>query len=437
MTGSQHYTDILREGFDEYRRFVNPLIAGRAQLAREPVQMLHAQNGQLIDADGLRYEDFHGTQAFGHRHPAINQAVQNFLSSDAPSWYPSRVSPFSGRLARRLCERSGYEQVWFGCSGSDVVEAALKLARAATRRATILSLTGAYHGCNFGSTALMAAGPFRDPFGPHLPGCQAVTFNDVPALAQAFAHHDVAAVVVEPIQGEGGVRALSGEFIQALCELTQNSGSLLIADEVQTSLGRSGNFLASANWPRQPDVVLIAKALGGGLVPISAMLTRNGVFGKAYGRQFEAAESHNMTFSYNALGAVAALATLELLDDTLIERVKTLGVEFKSWLEESLADSPLFEEVRGAGLMLGVKLKNPGNPWLSFKHFGFPDLQERPAIGPLLATRLYKRGYFCFVCGHDWSILRIQPRLNIEPEKLKAFARACREELDYLNALDE
>lgn len=428
--------DVFRHGFAEYHRYINPLIAGRAQLAREPVKMMHARDGVLVDAEGQEYEDFHGTQAFGHRHPAITKAVIDYLQSDRPSWYPSRVAPYSGRLARLLCERTGYEQVWFGCSGSDAVEAALKLARCATRRPRVLSLTGAYHGCNMGSTGLMAAGPFRDPFGPHVEGFEAIPFGDVAALRAAFTAGNIAAVVVEPVQGEGGVRSLPDAYVEALCELTGKHDALLIADEVQTSFGRTGRFLRTAEWPRRPDVVLVAKALGGGLMPLSAMLTRMDLFKRAYGEQFEAAESHNMTFSYNAVGAVAGIAAMELLTDPLIAEARAKGERFRAQLTATLADSPLFAEVRGEGLMCGVKLKDFSNKWLSFETFGFAGLEGRPAIGPILASRLYKRGYYAFVCGHDWSILRLQPRLNIEPEKLDHFATALRQELAFLEELE-
>ncbi|SVC94770.1 uncharacterized protein METZ01_LOCUS347624, partial [marine metagenome] len=189
-------------------------------LANEPIRMVRTADGTMQDADGFEIEDFHGTQALGHRNPVVAKAIVDFLASDAPSWYPSRVNPFAGRLARILCERSGYEQVYFGCSGSDTVEASIKLARAGTRRPRIISLEGAYHGCTMGSCSLMHAGPFRDPFGPHLPGAEAIAFNDCDALQHALKTHDVAAVVVEPIQGEGGVRQLSDAFVEALCELT-------------------------------------------------------------------------------------------------------------------------------------------------------------------------------------------------------------------------
>jgi acetylornithine/succinyldiaminopimelate/putrescine aminotransferase len=427
--------EILRKGFEEYRAWVNPLIANRADLAGEPVRMARAEGGALIDDEGRRYEDFHGTQAFGHRNPAITAAVRAFLESDAPSWYPSRVNPFTGRLARRLCERTGYSNAYFGMSGSDAVEAALKLARAATRRPRLLGLERAYHGCGMGACALMAPGALHDPFGPHVPGVEVLPFGDTDALARAVAPGDVAAVIVEPVQGEGGVRPLPAPYIDALCELTERHGTLLVADEVQTGLGRSGAFLATASWPRRPDCVLLAKALAGGITPMSAMLTRRELFERAYGASFEAAEAHNSTFSNNALGAVAALAALDLLTDEVISRVRDDGEAFRRSLAEALGGSSLFSQVRGAGFMIGIELRQPDHPWVSFEQFGYPDLAERATIGPLLAHRLYRRGYFAFVCGHDWSVLRLQPRFTIESTALADFTRACREELAHLEEL--
>jgi acetylornithine/succinyldiaminopimelate/putrescine aminotransferase len=427
--------DLLRRGFDEFRAFVNPLVALRAELAGEPVRVVRAEEGHLVDADGRAFEDLHGTQAFGHRPPAIAAALRAFLDGDSPSWFPSRVSPYAGRLARRLCERSGYDSVFFGSSGSDAVEAALKLARAVTRRPRILSLEGAYHGCTFGSCALMAPGPFRDPFAPHLPGASALPRHDIDALARALADDDVAAVVVEPIQIEGGVRALSPEYVAALCELTERHGALLVADEVQTGMGRTGRFLASAVWPRRPDAVLLGKTLGGGLMPCSAMLTRRALWERAYGRDFESAEAHNSTFSGNALACVAALAALDLLTDELMARIAAAGDLFRRALALRTAGSPLVAEIRGAGLIAGVALRPTSHPWLSFEHFGMDDLAGRPTVGPLLCHRVYKRGVICFPCGHDWSVLRLLPRFDLTDERLVELAAILGEEIARLGEL--
>lgn len=433
----ESYDDILHKGFDEYQEFVNPLIAARAKLAGEPLRVTATDGGKLVEIDGTVIEDFHGTQAFGHRQPAITDAIRRFLDSDAPSWFPSRVSPFAGRLARRLCERTEhYDNAFFACTGSDAVEASLKLARALTRRPRIVGLTGAYHGCTFGSVSLMDKGYLRDPFGPFVQGAESIPFGDVDALNAALASGDVAALVVEPIQGEGGVRELPPEFVAAACELTERHGTLLVADEVQTALGRTGRgFLASASWPRRPDAVLLAKHLGGGLMPISAMLTRRSLFERAYGAHFASGESHNTTMGFNSLSCVAALAALELLTEERLQRVKDMGGYLKAELEAALGSSSLVREIRGSGFMLGVALDPPDHPWLSFEHFGFPDLAHQSAVSPIVCHRLYKRGFFCFTCGHDWTIFRLQPRFDIPKETLDRFVAAATEAIAYVEEL--
>ena len=276
----QPVADMLREGYEAYRRYVNPLVTLRAELLGEPTHVTSTRDGLLVEPRGT-VEDFHGTQTFGHRHPEITAAVTEFLSSNSPNWFPCRVNPYAGLLAKRLCERANaatpttpsYSNVFFANSGSGAVEAAIKLARAATKKPRIVSLDGAYHGCTMGSNALMKPGMFKDPFGPHVPSAGPIPFGgdvgeSIDALAAAFRAGDVAAVVVEPIQLEGGVRAIPGAFLEVACELTANHGALLVADEIQTGLGRTGRFLASELWPRRPDVVVLGKHLGGGLVPI-------------------------------------------------------------------------------------------------------------------------------------------------------------------------
>jgi acetylornithine/succinyldiaminopimelate/putrescine aminotransferase len=443
MASASAIETILRKGFDDFRDFVNPLIALRCELSGEPMRVVRTDKGRMVDVDGNLIEDLHGTQAFGHRHPAITQAVRDFLDSDSPSWFPSRVNPYAGSLGRRLCERANlslgrgaqsgpYASAFFASSGSEAVESGLKLARAVTGRPRVLSLVGAYHGCTMGSCALMTPGAYRDPFAPHVPGVECLPFGDVDALRAALAQGDVAGVVVEPIQLEGGVRPLPSAYIDALCELCEKHGTLLVADEVQTGLGRTGRFLASSAWPRPADAVLLAKHLGGGLLPISAMLTRRELWEKAYGKNFESSEAHNSTFSGSALVCVAAHAALDLLTDDVIARVASVGDAFRKSLREALGDLPLFGEVRGAGLVVGIALRQPDSPWITFDHFGMDDLNHQPTVGLLLCHRLYKRGFFSFVCGHDWGVLRLQPRFTIEPETLAAFTRAAREEMEHL-----
>lgn len=430
---------MLRDGYEAYRRYVNPMVTLRAELLGEPTRVTAIDDvGRLVVAAGSpdqhAVEDFHGTQTFGHRHPAITKAVTDFLASDSPNWFPCRVNPYAGLLARRLCERAGggYDNVFFANSGSGAVEAAIKLARAATKKRRVLSLDGAYHGCTMGSCALMKPGMFKDRFAPHVPGFDPIPFGDIDALVAAFDSGDVAGVIVEPIQLEGGVRALPSAYLEVACELTAKHGALLIADEIQTGLGRTGRFLASEPWPRRPDALILGKHLGGGLVPISAMMTRLELFERAYGEHYAAAEAHNTTFGGSALVCVAALAALDLLDDAVIARVGRVGGWFRGELAARLARHDLFDDVRGAGLLVGVALKPSDHPWLSFEHFGVEALADQPSIGVLACHRLYKRGFYCFACGHDWRILRILPRFTISETTLSAFVDALDEELAYL-----
>jgi acetylornithine/succinyldiaminopimelate/putrescine aminotransferase len=426
---------VTRRDWAAYREYVNPMVALRAELLGEPVRIEEVKDGQLIEARGA-VEDFHGTQSFGHRHPAITAALIEFLSSSSPNWYPARVNPYAGALAKALCERAGaYDNVFFANSGSGAVEAALKLGRAATGRPRVLSVDGAYHGTTMGSCALMKPGMFRDPFGPHLPGCEALPFGDVDALARAIRVGDVAALIVEPIQLEGGVRAHPPGYLDAACELTAKYGTLLCADEIQTGLGRTGRFLASQAWVRRPDVVVIGKHLGGGRLPISAMMTRADLFDRAYGRHYASAEAHNTTFGGHALACVAGLATLDLLTDDVIGCNARLGASLRARLRETLSRHALFEDVRGEGLLLGIGLRASDHPWLSFEHFGVDGLGDQPSIGVIVCHRLYKRGFYAFACGHDWRILRILPRFNIPEAVLDRFVTTIDEELAYVSGL--
>jgi acetylornithine/succinyldiaminopimelate/putrescine aminotransferase len=431
---------LLRDGYESYRRYVNPLVTLRAELLGEPTHVTSVRDGQLVEPRGT-VEDFHGTQTFGHRHPAITQAVTEFLASDSPNWFPCRVNPYAGQLAQRLCERANmtlegprpaYSNVFFANSGSGAVEAAIKLARAATKKTRVLSLDGAYHGCTMGSNALMKAGMFKDPFGPHVPGLGPLPFGDIDALAAAFREGDVAAVIVEPIQLEGGVRTVSSAYLEVACELTAKHGALLVADEIQTGLGRTGRFLASECWPRRPDALILGKHLGGGLVPISAMLTREELFERAYGEHYASAEAHNTTFGGSAICCVAALAALELLTPELIAHVKRTGDQLRGELARRLARHALFDEVKGAGLLVGIALKPSDHPWLSFEHFGVEALADQATTGVLLCHRLYKRGFYCFCCGHDWRTLRVLPRFTIPEPVLATFVSSIDEELEYL-----
>lgn len=425
---------LLQQGYDDFRAFVNPLVAMRARLSSEPYLLERVEQGRLVDKDGKPYVDLlagWGTQAFGHRPRAVEAALVAFLNGSAPSFYPSGISPYAGLLASRLHRQTGYDAAFFASGGSEAVEAALKLVRGASGRPRIACVQGAYHGCTFGSVAMMQAGPYRDIFGPHLPMVDALPVGDMQALDKALADPALAAIVIEPIQVEAGVRLPDAAWLERLCHGTGEQGVLLVADEIQTGLGRTGRFLSSQDWPRRPDVVTLGKALGGGLVPLSAMLTRRAIFDGAYGK-FALAEAHASTFSGNALACVAGLAALDLLDPAMLADVQRKGRLLRDALDAIVAPSPLVKAIRGEGLMLGIELDAPDHPCYQFDYLGVPELAAQPAIGMLLVHRLYKAGYITQICGHAWQVLRVQPSLTISDDELLACAHALREALDFL-----
>jgi acetylornithine/succinyldiaminopimelate/putrescine aminotransferase len=426
----------LRQDYQDFARFVNPLVAGRAQLAGEPYLLTQVKDGKLVDLDKRSYIDLlagWGTQAFGHRPKAIEDALRDFLDSDTLSFYPSGISPYSGRLARCLYEKTGYDTAFFASGGSEAVEAALKLARAATGKARIAYLQGAYHGCTFGSVAMMHDGPYRDAFAPHLPQFIALPANDIDALKQALSDPELAAIVVEPVQIEAGVRFLSPEYLAVLCTGTSVEGVLLVADEIQTGLGRCGTMLASmgSTWQRQPDVITLGKALGGGLMPLSAMLTHRAIFQRAYG-SFTMAEAHASTFSGNALACVAGLAAMQLLDDALLAEISRKGLVLETALQQAIGNHPLVHAIRGRGLLFGIELQTPDHPCYQFDYLGLPELAEQPAIGMLALHQLYQAGFISQVCGHAWQVLRIHPPYLTPDTDLQACALALKQALDYL-----
>ena len=426
----------LWRGYEDYHRFVNPGVVLRAELAAQPYRLMRVEGERYVDDEGRHIDDFicgWGTQAFGPRCAPIEQAVRELLDSPLPGYFASSVSPFAGLLAAQLHARTGgeYTRSWFASGGAEAVEAAMKMARAATGRPRILHMSRAYHGCTMGSLAMMHRGAMTDPFGPHLPEVVALERDDLDALRRALERDDVAAVVIEPVQVEGGLWQPSADYLEALCALTQARGVVLIADEIQSGLGRCGRFLCSETWPRRPDVVCLAKPLGGGLVPLSAMLTTEAWFSRAYGDHVRA-EIHFSTFSGNALACVAGLAALELLDEALLAQVRERGERLGQALRARLGGHELVQDIRGQGLLWGVHLRDSTHPWHSFEHMRFEELAHEPAIGLLTCHRLYRAGFYSHVCGHDWRVVRVQPPLNVSQERLEAFVHALGEALDFL-----
>ncbi|HME30496.1 MAG TPA: aspartate aminotransferase family protein [Pseudolabrys sp.] len=337
----------------------------------------------LYDRWGRQYLDLlsgWGMFALGRNHPAVRDTLKKVLDSEFPNLVQMDVPVLAGVLAERLLHYVPHlDKVFFANSGTESVEASLKFARTATGRDGIVYCSHAFHGLTYGSLSVNGDEIFRSGFGSLLPGCIEVPFNDLLALERALASKSAAAFIVEPIQGKG-VAVPADNYLRSAFELCRKYGTLFIADEVQTGLGRSGRFLACEYWGVEPDMVLLSKSLSGGQVPVGAVLTHKWIFDKVFDRM-ERAVVHGSTFAKNDLAMAAGLATLEVIEaEGLVQNAERLGNRLLAAFERMAGKHELVKTVRGKGLMIGIE-------------FGVPHSLKLKASWNLLETA--NSGLFC------------------------------------------
>jgi len=316
----------------------------------------------LYDRESTRYLDLlsgFGVFAIGRNHPALSEALRSVLNSELPNLVQMDVSTLAGILAERLLTQVPYlDKVFFANSGSETVEAAIKFARAATGRSGIVYCEHAFHGLSYGALSLNDEEAFRHGFEPLLPDCVRIPFNDLPALERVLHSRTIAAFFVEPIQGKG-VNLPDDDYLKSAADLCHQHGTLFVADEVQTGLGRTGRFLAVEHWNVEPDMVLLAKTLSGGHVPVGALLTRKWIFDKVFDRM-DRAVVHGSTFGKNDLAMAAGIATLDVLaSESLIENAERMGNHLLSGLAAMIPRYEFLHDVRGKGLMIGLEFGAP------------------------------------------------------------------------------
>jgi acetylornithine/succinyldiaminopimelate/putrescine aminotransferase len=312
-------------------------------------------------------------------------------------------------------------------SGTEAVEAAIKLSRAATGRPRILYAEHAFHGLTLGALSLNGGAEFRDGFGPLLPGAQAVPFGDLDALERELDRGEVAAFVVEPIQGKG-VNLPPEGYLRGAQERCHAAGALLVCDEVQSGIGRTGRFLALEHSGLQPDVVTVAKALSGGLVPVGAVLVSRAVFDRVFDGMERGGVRHGSTFGGNDLACAAALATLAVLDrEALVERAERLGALLLELTRPLIERYEIVRDVRGQGLMWAIELGEPYNlasrtVWRSLE-------RAQPGIFAQLVTvpLFHEHRILCQVAGHRMNVIKALPALVVEESELRRFAAALEE----------
>jgi ornithine--oxo-acid transaminase len=373
----------------------------------------------LYDRAGDKYLDLlsgFGVFAIGRNHPALRQALKSVLDADLPNLVQFDVSTLAGILAERLLEHVPYlDKVFFANSGAETVEAAIKFARGATGRPGIVYCSHAFHGLSYGALSLTDDPNFRLGFEPLLPGCTSIPFNDLAALERALSSKQVAAFIVEPIQGKG-VNLPTDEFLPGALALCRKHGTLLIADEIQTGIGRTGKFLAVEHWNVEPDMVLLAKALSGGHVPIGALLTRKNIFDKIF-NQMDRAVVHGSTFAKNDLAMAAGIATLDVIKaENLIEKAAKRGAELQMALTRLAPGYELMKEVRGKGLMLGVEFGPPKSLRLRAS-WNVLETANKGLFCQLITVPLFKdHKILTQVAGHGSHTIKLLPPLVITEE---------------------
>jgi putrescine aminotransferase len=352
--------ELYDETVENYRQFVNPPLARVMKLSGSPVAV-RASGTTVWDHTGKAYLDFaggYGVFTLGHAHPRVVAAVRAQLDAMALSG-KTMFDPLVGRLARAIAEIAPGDLTisFFANSGAEAVEGALKLARAATGRAKIVSTIGAYHGKTFGALAVSGREAYKTPFAPLLADVVLVPFGDADALDAALP--GAAAFIVEPVQGEGGVIVPPAGYLSRARALCSAHGALLIADEIQTGLGRCGLLFACDREGVVPDVMTLAKGLSGGVMPIGAYVARTAVWNDAYAKN---PLVHTSTFGGSPLACAAALAALEVLrDERLVENARLRGDQLLAGARTIAAEYPsVVREVRGLGLLAGVELRNEG-----------------------------------------------------------------------------
>jgi putrescine aminotransferase len=412
------FRNHVNPGFLEYRKATDPQRAGAV------VEWSDAGLNSYRDVTGRQYIDCLGGFGIfnvGHRNPKVVKAVSDQLRRQ-PLHSQDLLDPLRAMLAKALAMLTpeGLEYSFFCNSGTEAVEGALKLARAYDpAKQTIVAATKGFHGKSYGSLSASAKAEFRRPFGPMLPNIEHVPFNDVLAMRDMLTSckavgEDVGAVLLEPIQGEGGVNIPDDEYLPSVRALCDEFGALFILDEVQTGMGRTGKMFCCEHYGVAPDLMCLAKAFGGGVVPAGAVVGRREIFSRLFDNPF----LHTSTFGGNPLACAAALATINvLIEDRLPERAAILGKRMLAGIRESVAGhEDLVVDARGKGLLMAIEFRDH-------------------ATGFELGKRMLDRGVLVSGTLVNARVIRVEPPLTITEEEADYVCQALRESLNSMASL--
>jgi len=414
------------EDYELYARTINPQFIRVLRTIGFDRTWARAEGQYLYDVDGDRYLDLLGGFGMfnvGRNNPRVRAALVEALELDTPGSVQLGVSLLPGLLAERLLALTPprLEKVLFTSSGTEAVEAALKLGRAATGRSRVLSTEQSFHGLTLGSLSAAGDAHFTARFGPLLPGFDRVPFGDLEALERELSREDVALFLVEPIQGKG-VNLPPAGYLEGAQGLCRRYGTLFAVDEVQTGFGRTGRLFAFEHWNLEPDFVTVAKTLSGGYVPVGALLLAQQVYDSVFG-SLEHSVSHGSTFAPNDLAMAAGLAALDELErEQLVDRSARLGEALLELTAPLVDEYAVVKEGRGLGLMWALEFAEPESGSLAWR------VMERVQSGlfaQLVVVPLFTRHRMLSqVAGHDLPVLKILPPLVVTEQDLDEFAVA-------------
>jgi ornithine--oxo-acid transaminase len=437
MTGmgfdlSAELAAVRGQGYDLHSRYMNPQMPRTLHTIGFDKVYERGEGAYLYDAEGNAYADFlagFGVFAAGRNHPVIKKALHDALDTDFAAWTQFDCPPISGLLAQRLLAKTpGLDRVFFCNSGTEAVESALKFARHATGRGRVIYFRHAFHGLTTGSLSVNGAEEFRRGFGPLLPDVQ-LPLGDLAALEAELRRGDVAAMIIEPVQGHGLDTPPPG-FLAEAASLLHSHGALLICDEVQSGIGRTGKFYAYEHEDVQPDIVAVAKALSGGYVPVGAMLTTDKIFGSVYSGM-DQVMVHSSTFKAGPLAMAAGLASLAVLEDEgLVENAARAGASLRSSLDSLAERYDLLADVRGRGLMIGLEFGRPNG---MRARAGWNMLQKARVglFAQMVVVALFQRHRILTqVAGDRMEVIRLLPPLMIGDAEVKLFTEALADVLE-------
>jgi acetylornithine/succinyldiaminopimelate/putrescine aminotransferase len=392
---------------------------------------VRAKGAYLYDDAGEEYLDFlsgFGVFGIGRNHPAVQAALTDVINADLADLVKFDTPVLPGLLAERLLGKAPWlERVFFCNGGSDAVESALKFARRATGRPRVLYLDHAFHGLTTGSLSVNGSEEFRKGFGPLLPDT-CIQIGDIDALERELRKGDVAALLVEPIQGKT-VQEMPDGFLAAAHRMLTERKAMLICDEVQSGLGRTGTFFAFEHDGVEPDMITVSKSLSGGFAPVGAVLARKGIFEKVYS-SMDQLMVHSTTFTGNALAMVAGLTTLDVIEEEqLTERSARMGTLMHDRLTEMIDEFEFLSGVRGRGLMIGIDFGKPKSLRLRSR-WSMLQTARHGLFAQMVVMSLFQRHRILTqVAGDHMETIKLLPPLVIGEKEVEAFTEAMRDVL--------